>query len=231
MTFEQFDEFSLLLDALGELHDRKLSNGLKKLYFAALAKYPLEVLQEAAQKFTTELKFFPKPADFVEMIEGNPQDKAENAWTLFVEAVRKGGYMKSLYCQDAAIVFAINRTFGGWFAACSTLPESEEPMFAHHKKTFVAMYGAGQREGCKTHYLPGKAEIDNASNGGLRLSGRATYPGQVVLIQEIVRVVVADFSTETGRLMSKDLLMLPGMGAGPYELLPGLNVSMIVKEI
>lgn len=227
MLPQEFDDFTIILDQLAEMHRHQISVGLKKLYFAALSPFSLEQIQEAAIFLAQDSKWFPKPADFVEAIDGNPQSKAENAWSLFVEAVRRGGYMKSLYCANAALVFAICRVFGGWFAACTSLPPVDDPMFAAHKKTFVLMYAEGQRQRAAVHYLPGRAEIENASNGGLKLEGRATYPGNVVLIQDAVRIVEADFSTQTGKLASAELLALPGMTpeAAPLELIAG-TVSM-----
>lgn len=229
MNKEDLAPFSKTLDAMAEMHGRQLSDGLKEMYFAALSRFSLRQIQDAAIFLSQNCKWMPKPADFVEVIDGNPQSKAENAWSLFVDAVRRGGYMKSIYAADAALIFALCRTFGGWFAACTSLPPVEDPMHASHKKTFLAMYAEGQRQGASIHYLPGRSEINNASNGGLMMGGRDTFSGAVILIQDAVSIASAEFSTQTGKLASPELLALPGMSSEPLELIAGVSMAGLVK--
>lgn len=209
------EQFVEILTTLGTIHDKALTEFLITGYWNALEQFTIAQVTDAATRLLQTTKWFPKPAEFIEAIYGKTEDRAESAWTIFVEAVRRGGQMKSVYCADACLVEAIKRTFGSWIKACETLPPAENPMHASLKKTFVAAYQMCLREGATTHYLKGRSETENASNNGLqtmRLAGRESFQQDVVCITgSKITLTPAAFSTATGLLIDAQLLALPGM--------------------
>jgi hypothetical protein len=110
MTEQDKPRFLEILFGLAELLGGKLSDAGIEMYFRVLSRFSIEQVEIAADRMLTSSQRFPVPAQFIEAIEGKQQDRAEKAWDLFVEAVRRGGAYKSLYAPDGALVAAISKT-------------------------------------------------------------------------------------------------------------------------
>lgn len=66
--------FAENMAGLGELFGKRISDVLKEIYWQALAPYSNEQCRIAFNRATTERKFFPKPVELIELIEGSTKD-------------------------------------------------------------------------------------------------------------------------------------------------------------
>lgn len=95
MHSEDFDEFAQLLDdaydLIGVGANKIISGGAKSMFFAAMAKYPLETVRAALNAHCLHKergRFTPKPADLIEQIEGmtggDGRPGADEAWAIAI---------------------------------------------------------------------------------------------------------------------------------------------------
>lgn len=157
-----------ILVAFGELHQREISPMVVDVFLDALGKFSIEELQAAGRRLLASERFFPKPVDFIEAIQGSPEDRGAQAWNLLVEMIRKESASESLQIEDdPAFIYAVESVFGSWVRVGDTLPDSADPMFASLRKQFMASYRAFDRSG-RTIALPrrlaGRYEIENMAN-------------------------------------------------------------------
>jgi hypothetical protein len=148
---------------LVEVFDKELTPQRVEIYFRALAAYPIDRIVDAVEEAVRTLKFFPKPAELIELIEGSPEDQAEHAWLQFWAALTRGGTYRSLYCEDGVVAETIRRLYGSWADAWNIpRPESDPPGHQIHHKNFVATYRDLTRQRQRwDFYLVGKFEAEN----------------------------------------------------------------------
>jgi len=82
-------------------------------YWEVFKDYPDKELIRAINLSLKTNKFFPKPAELIELIEGSPADKSLQAWHISLEAIRN----KSPQFEDKRIVAVIS-DMGGWQEFC-----------------------------------------------------------------------------------------------------------------
>jgi hypothetical protein len=96
-------------------------------------------------------RFFPKPVDLRELVEGNVEDQAAVAWQHVLREIRRVGWMGTPTWPDEATKRAALGLFGGgWRALCENLPSGRDetaPALLGFRKQFVASYGAAARSG------------------------------------------------------------------------------------
>ena len=64
-------KFKELMDALSELYGKDKPSVLQlQMTFAALERYKFDQISEAASKHVSKSKFFPRPADLIEILDG-----------------------------------------------------------------------------------------------------------------------------------------------------------------
>jgi hypothetical protein len=80
VTEHDFQAFGGLMAVLEEVFDKDFTLQRVEIYFRALAAWPIERIKDAVESAVRTLKFFPKPAELIELIEGSPDDQAEQAW-------------------------------------------------------------------------------------------------------------------------------------------------------
>jgi hypothetical protein len=66
--------FSENMAGLGEIFDKKISPALMEIYWQALAPYSDEQCRVAFNRAAKECRFFPKPVELIEFIEGSKKD-------------------------------------------------------------------------------------------------------------------------------------------------------------
>ena len=131
-------------------------------YFLALRGYGLEPLLAAIHRATVTCRFFPKPAELVELITGAPgggQDP-DVAWQEVLHALEDVGSYGNVEFQDGAIAAAIEG-LGGWSALGSL--SYKEITLQRFPARFIALYADAVRRGC--HHAPGVVfgSIDRAN--------------------------------------------------------------------
>lgn len=154
-------KFKEYMATLCELHDRTMSKLLTDLYWKVLEPFTDEQCEAAFKELIYSNRFFPKPADFREILCGRKENKATEAWLEVLNAVARIGNYKSVKFSDPAIHSVIN-AMGGWPQLC--LMESKEEKWK--QKEFERLYEViGARDGKHPEYLPGTHEIENFRMG------------------------------------------------------------------
>lgn len=147
------ESFAALLLGLGETYGESVSPARMEIYFAALSDLDLDEIRAAANVHVRMSKFFPRPAELREAIQGAADDRADLAWMAVLRLVRRIGYYSKPTDRDwpdEATRRAALEMFGGWQALCAKLP-GEGPELIGIAKQFKATYRAydmrGQRQG------------------------------------------------------------------------------------
>lgn len=80
MTSHDSVTFAAEMTMLAEVFGEKLSEPRLRAYFSALEEYPIDAVQQACRRAIKASRFFPKPADLLEMLHGNLDDRAMFQW-------------------------------------------------------------------------------------------------------------------------------------------------------
>ena len=154
-------KFKEYMTLLCELHDRVLSDMMKDLYWKILEPFTDEQCEKAFKEIIYSSRFFPKPADFRDVLCGRKENKATEAWIEVLIAVARIGNYKSVKFSDPAIHSVIN-AMGGWPQLC-IMEKADEKW---KQKEFERLYEViGARDGKHPEYLPGTHEIENFRTG------------------------------------------------------------------
>ena len=165
-THGQREEFLKTLCALAEIYGRELSKTIQELYYRVLVKYPFEAVMRALMAHLENAggngQFFPKPADIVNLIDGNPEDRAIKAWTEVIQALERVGTWASVKFRDP-ITMACIEDLGGWIKL-GQMTEEELERLSHR---FCKLYRHYYRTGVvpEISHLPGHIEHQNTRNG------------------------------------------------------------------
>lgn len=209
MTPNDKPAFLAVMTALSETFRESVSDSRMEIYFKVLSRLTIDQVETCAAKILETSKFFPKPAEFFEVAEGSTEDRAAQAWELFIEAVRSAGSWSSVYCEDRALAAAVRHTFQGWSMACEMLGLPEDPMYASHRKTFLASYRVAQRDhDLPPGYLVGAAEANNRQQAGRFLALPPADSGKPPTYRQKIAVIASgrvenrefEFSAATGTL-------------------------------
>jgi hypothetical protein len=160
------EDFAGLMALLAEVFGKDLTPQLVEIYFRALADFPIERIAAAIDEAVRRLKFFPKPTELIELIEGSPDDQAEQAWAQFWLALNRGGTHRSLNCEDVILAETIRRQYGSWADAWNIpRPEDNPPGFQIHHRNFVSTYrDLARRPQPWDPYLIGQFEAANLAS-------------------------------------------------------------------
>jgi hypothetical protein len=152
--------FAELMYALSETFDTKVSALRVQLYFDALVDLPIAAVERAARLAVGTLRFFPKPTELRELVQGNVEDEAGIAWAAFQREVSRVGYMREPDLP-AATMDAIRLVFGDWRRACASLPSPDSdraPELMGWRKQFVAAYSDTKRREAAGALTEGEAK-------------------------------------------------------------------------
>lgn len=132
-------EFAEAMHALGHTFNEPVSTIRTEAYFDALADFTIEQVNAAARLAIRSSRFFPKPIELREFIEGTPDGHADDAWAALIEQIRRVGYIGTPTFTDERTLRAINETWGSWRRLCETLP-GEGPELIGWMKQFKAAF-------------------------------------------------------------------------------------------
>ena len=118
MTKDNEKRFYQAFVGMCELWEKKFSKALIRIYLNALEGYSADESIDAMTTCAKTLKFFPKPVEIIQAIEGDPEERALNAWDTLLSAIRQHGRYGKILFQDSKIGRLV-QTFGGWDAVCS----------------------------------------------------------------------------------------------------------------
>lgn len=139
-------EFLAAFRALGELHGRDVSKNLTRLYFDVLARFDVHAVVEALRRAALELRYFPKPVELLEFIEGKPEDTkiaAEGLAQDVLAAASQHGAYRTVQFADPVTNAVIRQFFGGWGRVC-TMPVDQHKWFI---RDFAARYAEYKAQG------------------------------------------------------------------------------------
>jgi len=132
MRQNQIQKFSQMLAVLAEIHNKNLTKTLIKAYFTALLPFKFEKVEGAISRSINELKFFPKPAELIEFIQGDPNeskaDVAEIQATVVLRAIATYGSYQSPTFEDPITADIVTKRFG-WGHLCSYITDDTKPWF------------------------------------------------------------------------------------------------------
>lgn len=134
-------EFIMILTGMCEIYDRKCSDAFIELYRAALDKITIEQFRKAANEAVRKLKFFPKPAEILEMNSNNNslEEIAEREAYGVVEQIRTIGSYGTPQFLDPVTSAVMTKRFR-WGEVCMT-PEKELKWFI---RDFIDAYKSYQ---------------------------------------------------------------------------------------
>jgi hypothetical protein len=156
-------KFKEYMTVLGELFDKPMSEMLMSLYWKSLEPFTDEECKRAFESVMGTARFFPKPADFLEILRGKDEDRATRAWILVAEAVRKVGNYESVEFHDP-IVHSVFKFWGGWQNA-GVSPDWNTSQLPWKQKEFERLYQIMAKNDSHPTYLPGQTETDNSARG------------------------------------------------------------------
>lgn len=194
-------KFVQALLVLGEVFNEQISEMRMEAYRMALADYDMAAIERACKSAMTSLKFFPKPVELIELIEGNAEDRANQAWGTLYAATTDSGYSSVRFLDPAAAV-AVDAVFQGWIQACQVLSQCSSEMLAHYRNHFIKQYVAARRNRRDVEtYRPGLSELSMRVDGEwkTRMQRAIVQPVLLIGIRETRRLMMP-FDVQTGTL-------------------------------
>lgn len=150
MTTEERMRIAVEVTQTAELFGEQMSEGRLTLYVNSIEYIPIDAAIWALREARRRCKFFPKPAEIHELIQGSPDDTAALAWTRFLRAISDVGTYTSVNFGDHALHATIE-ALGGWHNAWQIVRLGlNELGFKRHE--FLRTYTAFK------HVMPGKAQ-------------------------------------------------------------------------
>lgn len=174
MTDQDRADFATLMLGIGETYGEPVSDARMEIYFKALADLDLSDVREAATAHVRMSKFFPRPAELREAVDGSQDDRAELAWLSVLRIVRRFGFYNEPTVHewmDEATRRAALDLYGGWRGLCSRLP-SEGPELLGAAKLFKGGYKAYDNHAQRAELPP--AETGRELSSGEALSTLVT---------------------------------------------------------
>ena len=152
--------FKEYMTALAELFGKELTALLNGLYWKILEPFGDEQCEAAFKELIFSSRFFPKPADFLDLLRGKKEDQAARAWIKVVDAVRGIGNYESVQFDDP-IIHSVFKFWGGW----GVTADWKESELKWKQKEFERLYVIMSANKEHPTYLPGLNEINNAASG------------------------------------------------------------------
>jgi hypothetical protein len=154
-------QFCKKLLALAELFDKELSQAVIGFYVSALEEFSDSEIDSALKTAALKCKFFPKPAELIELVNGPQEEQSLLAWEQLTAAVQLHGAYDSVMFADTKITRVVE-ALGGWITVCNW-PVAE----LHFRRSeFNKLYQAA-RPLKEQRVLPGLVQLDNAGRGYL----------------------------------------------------------------
>jgi hypothetical protein len=201
MTKNDITRFTVAILRLAEIVGEAVSEPRLKAYFDALSDLSIEQIEEAARRLMNTSRFFPKPIDFREALQGSVTDQGEQAWRTFVSLCVSEGNYPSLQVSDGAMAFAIDH-MGGWIEAQAKLNNASAEMVRSYEQQFKVSYRLGLQRAAESKYFVGYYEATNRGQAGRMYRAQGDEIGLAVCLvdaQEFIRLDLP-FDLTQGRL-------------------------------
>lgn len=143
MTEMDREPFAKGMLALCETFNEPISDAKIEAYFETLSEYDIRQVSAAVKGALRTCKFFPRPADLRELIDGDRDAASDAAWGAVLREIRRVGYVGEPSLDDRALR-AVRELWGSWKRLCETLPV-EGPELVGWVKQFKQVYGSVER--------------------------------------------------------------------------------------
>lgn len=154
-------KFKEYIAALCELHNKSMSALLIDLYWKVLEPFTDDQCESAFKELIYSSRFFPKPIDFIETINGKQNNKATAAWIEVIDSIKRIGNYQSVKFSDT-VIHSVIQAMGGWPGLC--VMETDEVKWK--QREFERLYEViSAQHGTHPDYLPGTHEMENFSKG------------------------------------------------------------------
>lgn len=130
---KDFKKFCGLLAMLDESYGQKSSKLKAEVYFNALEDHGIGDVEKAVFISIKTIKFFPKPVELIELIDGDVNSRALIAWRM---AVDHRDVYHTFQFDDPAIHYCLQEIFGGWQPFC----EKTMDELKWEEKRFLDLY-------------------------------------------------------------------------------------------
>lgn len=154
-------KFKEYMATLCELHEKTLSKLLTDLYWRVLEPFTDEQCEAAFKELIYSNKFFPKPPDFLDAIQGTKKNRATEAWLDVLESVKRIGNYQSVKFPDP-VIHSVIQSMGGWTELCMMENDDVKWKQREFERLYEVMEGRG---GNHPEYLPGIHELQNFQTG------------------------------------------------------------------
>ena len=144
MTNQDRAAFGRMMFALGDTFHEPVTELRVEAYFDALRDLPIADVLVAGRAAIRDARFFPRPIELREHLDGKVEDQAELAWVAVQREVRRVGYTGTPTWPDEATRRAAMELYGGWTALCECLPATGPEMLGT-AKLFKAIFAAHAR--------------------------------------------------------------------------------------
>ena len=156
-------KFGQYMTALSETFDKEISTVLSKVYWNALDQYTDEQFENAVNTAIVKCKFFPKPAELIELVSGDQGERSLLAWEKVRKAIVGVGAYQSVQFDDPAIHSCIE-LMGGWPELCMTRQDE----LKWKQKEFESAYRVMSKQRNHPEKLCGIVEVQNNARGFIR---------------------------------------------------------------
>lgn len=166
MESSDFGAFSKMLSLTSEQYGRPMSPELVRFYFDGLSHLGIADIRAGLNRHVrnTEVgQYMPKIADIIRACEGGTQSAAYLALRSVQNAFSQVGSWQSVAFEDK-IIHSVIEDMGGWPDLCGRDMEEWQNFGS---REFMRRYAILTERGVSEprDWLPGRAEIDNVSNG------------------------------------------------------------------
>lgn len=167
MKQTDFKEFQRAFGTLCELFEKEATAIMQAVYFKALSQHEIGQVSKAIEAAIVSCRFFPKPVELLELIEGGGKQALEDAGHLaavvVINAVKRVGAYNTVVFEDPVTAAVVQDGFGGWVRVCAELATKSEKWFA---KDFAELYQVFRRGGRTFNgKLLGILEVYNMERG------------------------------------------------------------------
>jgi hypothetical protein len=107
-------KFKAMMMSIGEIFDKEISQTLLEVYWRVFEPFSDVEASRALNQAISTCKFFPKPADLIDILTIKPADKAALAWVEVEKAVRHIGNYQSVKFVDDPVIHSCLEAMGGW---------------------------------------------------------------------------------------------------------------------
>lgn len=153
MTADDAPRFAELMAGLAETYAEPISKVRGSMYFDALSDLTIDQVELGVRLALRRSKFFPRPAEIREHVEGNTDDRAAEAWASLMNAIRRVGYVR-LPELEPATMETVRRLFGTWRRCCELMPAGG-PELQGWQKRFTTMYAGAENRAQAAALLSG----------------------------------------------------------------------------